>query len=90
VKFNTVATASVGGTCVPTSTLGCDDHWQVPRNLTSTWTQFSVNFSTDLSQAGWGVVAPKDLAHLRAIEFYFSSTSTSASFDFWIDDVEFW
>jgi hypothetical protein len=91
VKFNTVATSntSVGGTCVPT-TVPCDDHWQVPRSITGAWTQYSVHFGTELSQAGWGVAAPKDLAHLRAIEFYFSSTSTVSSFDFWIDDVEFW
>jgi hypothetical protein len=91
VKFNTVATSGTSfGTCVPTSTLPCDDHWQVPRVITAAWTQFSVYFPSDLSQLGWGVVCPKDLAHLRAIEFYYSSNGNSASFDFWIDDIEFW
>jgi hypothetical protein len=91
VKFNTVATSTttVGGSCVPT-TLPCDDHWQVPRTVTGAWQQFSVNFQTDLSQVGWGVTRPKDLAHLRAIEFYYSSNGNSNAFDFWLDDIEFW
>jgi hypothetical protein len=92
VRFGTIATTSSvdGGSCTPTATLACYDHWQAPRTLTGAWQQFSIYFPSDLSQLGWGVPRPKDLAHLIGIEFYYNSTGNPASFDYFIDDIEFW
>jgi hypothetical protein len=91
VKFKAVSTGNTsnGGSCVPT-TVPCEDHWQVPRTLSGAWQQFTINFQTDLSQLGWGVPRPKDLAHLRGIEFFYNSSGNPSAFDFWIDDIEFW
>jgi hypothetical protein len=93
VKFATVASAEnlYGGTCIPTTSLPCNDHYRKQVDFTANWQPFTVSFETDLSQELWGVTVPKDLAHLLAITFDYSSTAPNPrSFELWIDDIEFY
>jgi hypothetical protein len=97
VNLTTTASRSGdnGGTCVAQASTQCNDHWGLWVDFTTEWVQYTVNFDF-VTQSGWGVVAPKDLAHLWTIEFNYvptptgSSTANPTSFDYWIDDLEFW
>ncbi|HET7538472.1 MAG TPA: hypothetical protein VFK05_01325, partial [Polyangiaceae bacterium] len=83
-----------GGTCVATSTLGCDDSFGMYFTFNDTWQQYYVNFST-MTQAGWGVSVTKNLAHVHTVEFnyvqkpYNQSVTNPSAFAFLVDDLQF-
>jgi hypothetical protein len=91
VKFAS-AEPMYGVTCVPTGTLPCNDHYRKMVTFGTDWQPYTVSFSlaSDLAQETWGVAVAKDLAHLLAITFDYSSVSNPRSFDLWIDDLEFY
>jgi hypothetical protein len=96
-----------GGFCVPnlTSNLACDSVSRFPIDLTSTFTQYTVDFSQLTRGLGWGYHATPDVLDLEkvyALEFGVEnpggvcpSTSVCAgpppslTFDIWIDDLYF-
>jgi hypothetical protein len=87
---NTVDT-TYGGSCVA-SGLSCWDHYGAFRDFGPAWQIQDVSFA-QLAQEGWGLPVAKDLAHVFEIRFYYKTGGTPAnpsSFDFWIDDVEFY
>jgi hypothetical protein len=93
----TTPTTADGGTCVPVGTKSCADNYftlvaPVPDN--ATWKQFTITFSdtATFAQAGWGVVAPFDPAHILNLQFQVNGETTAtapAPYDFSIDDVAF-
>jgi hypothetical protein len=87
---NTVDT-TYGGSCVPTSS-SCWDRYGAFRDIGATWQIQDVSFA-QLVQEGWGLAVAKDLDHVFEIRFNYKPGGTPAnpsSFDFWIDDVEFY
>jgi hypothetical protein len=84
-----------GGACQALSTARpCNDHYGQVVDLSTDWQQYSIYFSA-MTQSGWGIQAPLDLAHFLGIEFDYSRASALApsnpsSFDFWIDDMVFY
>ena len=93
VDIPSVATEGIpdGGTCVPT-TLPCYDYHGVNVQVAASWAQYYVTFS-QLTQLGWGRPVALDLAHSMWIQFHYSPVigilTNPASFDLWIDDIEF-
>lgn len=71
-----------GGTCSGT----CGDHFGILINLTQSWVQYSIAFSS-LKQDGWGDKATFDPKSTLAVQF---AIGANVSFDFWIDDVAFY
>jgi hypothetical protein len=79
-------TDSQGGTCSM-----CSDYLAMDLTFTTTWQQFTVNYS-DLSQAGFGVPAETtlDAAAVYGVQFQVSTTAPAGqAFDVWIDDIYF-
>jgi hypothetical protein len=93
----TTPTSSDSGTCVPVGTIGCADNYSItvkPVPDNATWTQFTITFadSAGFTQAGWGVKAPFDPAHILNLQFQFDGlvTATAAApYDFAVDDIAF-
>lgn len=70
----------------PGSTNGCWDHYGQYVTLTTTWTKYSVSFSS-LEQGGWGRQGTAfDPTTLYRVEF---DIDVNATFAIWIDDVAF-
>jgi len=96
-----------GGFCDPgpTSTLSCNALSRFPIDLTSTFTQYTVDFSQLRRDAGWSYHATPDVLDLEKVYFlrfqvespggYCSYPSVCAgqppslTFDIWIDDLYF-
>ena len=96
-----------GGVCVPdpTSTLGCDATSRFPIDLTSTFTQYTVDFSQLMRGIGWGYHATPDVLDLEKVYSLGFQVDTpggscphtsvcageppSLTFDIWIDDLYF-
>jgi hypothetical protein len=96
-----------GGFCVPdpTSTLGCDSVSRFPIDLTSTFTQYTVDFSQLRRGLGWGYHATPDVLDLEKVYSLGFQVDTpggacpstavcagqppSLTFDIWIDDLYF-
>jgi hypothetical protein len=73
-----------GGVCSPAAK--CNDHYGSNLTLTTTWTEYTIAFSS-LTQQGWGEVAPGfNAKQLMAIQF---QSGPGVSFDVWIDDISF-
>jgi hypothetical protein len=99
VRVNVVTFASLGsdggGGCIDMGPgLGCNDHWGAFVDLTTDWRQYAINFSTGLAQEGWGQPVIKDLAQLEGFEFQYQrdpvlSPNNPSSFEYWLDDVQF-
>jgi hypothetical protein len=85
VRFNvpTKATDPAGNICTPAAK--CNDHFGTTVNLTTSWTQVTVNFS-QLQQLGWGTPATFQASQLYGVEFQFDPNKT---FDLWVDDISF-
>ena len=85
VRFNvpTKATDPLGGLCSPSSK--CNDHFGTTVQLTTSWTQVTIKFSS-LQQLGWGTVATFQASQLYGVEFQFDPNKT---FDLWVDDISF-
>jgi hypothetical protein len=85
VAFATLDTldAAVGGTCVVSETVNCNDFHGTNVTLTAEWTSYDIPFDV-LAQAGWGVPAPFDPSNAVSIEFQIDK---NLDFDFAIDNV---
>jgi hypothetical protein len=84
-------THPAGGICNPNDTTGqtaCFDHFGLPLTLTSTWTEYTVPFSTLRDK---GASAVSTTFHPEAIfQIEVSSRDLSGgAFDIWIDDIAF-
>ncbi len=96
-----------GGSCVPdpTSTLGCNSWSRFPVDLTSTFTQFTVDFSQLRRDIGWSYHPTPDTLDLEKVysmSFQVENPGGNCpypsvcageppnlTFDFWIDDLYF-
>lgn len=96
-----------GGFCVPdpTSTLACNDLSRFPIDLTSTFTQYTVDFSQLRRDVGWSYHATPDVLDLEKVysmRFQVENPGGSCpypsvcagqppslTFDIWIDDLYF-
>ena len=92
----TTPSTSDGGTCVA-GTKPCSDNYSMlvtPVPDGTTWTQFTITFAdaTTFAQAGWGVVATFDPAHILNLQFQVNGETTAtaaAPYDFAVDDIAF-
>lgn len=83
VNVSTSPTEEGFGTCV---TGKCSDHFGKTITLSTTWTAFTLDFST-LTQLGWGTPAGSfDASKVIAVQF---QVDKSTAFDFWVDDAAF-
>ena len=96
-----------GDFCVPdpTSNLGCDSVSRFPIDLTSTFTQYTIDFSQLKRDIGWGYHATPDVLDLEKVYSLGFQVDTpggycpypsvcagqppSLTFDIWIDDLYF-
>ena len=93
----TTTAKSDGGTCVPVGTKSCSDNCSMlvtPVPDGTTWSQFTITFAdaTTFAQAGWGVVAAFDPAHILNLQFQVNGESTAvaaAPYDFAVHDIAF-
>jgi hypothetical protein len=84
VKVPDVNTDAAGGVCT-----SCGNDFGTNLTLTTTWTQYTVRFSTLTQESGAGSPRPPsiDATHLYGIKF--QSQTKNATYDIWIDDVTF-
>ncbi len=93
--FPTLQTsAAPDGTCTGSSG-ACGDHWGVNlTGLTTAWTNKTIYLDQvvnggDLSQEGWGAVAPFDRTQVLAMEWQFNNSQAGQAYDLSIDNVTF-
>lgn len=77
----TVPTAE-GGAC----STNCGDDYGTTINLTNTWQEFVIPFSS-LAQEGWGAVVAFSPSEAIGLQF---QVAQGQAFDFWIDDIAFY
>jgi hypothetical protein len=84
VNLATKDTDATGDVCSPAAK--CADHFGKGISLSTDWTQYTIKFS-DVAQVGWGQAIPTfNPAQIYSTQF---QVAQGATFDVWIDDVQF-
>lgn len=83
--------SSIGGNCVSTATVQCDDHYQqIFPAATATWTAYQIAFK-QLKQAGFGKVVPFDATQVVGVRFQTTvAASATSPYDLWVDQISFY
>src|SRR5262249_15005127 len=84
IKVGDVNTAPEGKVCKT-----CYNDFGVDLTLTDEWTEYSIPFKAMTQQPGWGDPRPKaiDVSQLFGVQF--AESQPGATYDVWIDDVQF-
>jgi hypothetical protein len=67
----------------------CSNDFGVDLTLTTTWTKYTVPFSTMTQQAGWGAPRPAKIDPTGVVAVQFQVGTTGQLYDIWVDDVTF-
>ncbi|MFL5305294.1 MAG: hypothetical protein ACJ8F1_08775 [Polyangia bacterium] len=84
VKVPDRNTDPVGGVCT-----SCSNDFGSDLTLTTTWTKFTIPFSSMTQQAGWGAPRPANVDRTGIVAIQFQVTAQAAAYDIWVDDVTF-
>jgi hypothetical protein len=67
----------------------CSNDFGVDLTLTTTWTKYTIPFSSMTQQAGWGAPRPTKIDPTGVVAVQFQVTTPGAVYDIWVDDVTF-
>jgi hypothetical protein len=84
VKVPDRNTDPTGGVCT-----SCSNDFGSDLTLTTTWTKFTLPFTSLTQQAGWGAPRPAHLDPTGVVAVQFQVTAAGANYDIWLDDVTF-
>ena len=84
VKVPDRNTDPTGGVCT-----SCSNDFGVDLTLTTTWTKYTILFSSMTQQAGWGAPRPAKIDPTGVVAVQFQVTAPGATYDIWVDDVTF-
>ena len=76
-----------GGWCVEGGTPACFTYEVTLSQIDTTWKQYTIPFAALVHRTADNPNEPLDPSRLYTLNFYFH---TSAVFDFWVDDLEFY
>jgi endoglucanase len=84
VKVPDRNTDPTGGVCT-----SCFNDFGADLTLTTTWTKFTIPFSSMAQLAGWGAPRPAHIDSTGVLSVQFQVTAPGAAYDIWIDDLTF-
>ncbi len=84
VKVPDRNTDPTGGVCT-----SCFNDFGSDLTLTTTWTKFTIPFSSMIQLAGWGAPRPAHVDPTGILSVQFQVTAPGAAYDIWIDDLTF-
>ncbi len=84
VKVPDRNTDAVGGICT-----SCSNDFGTDLTLSTTWTKFTIPFSSMTQQAGWGAPRPAHIDATGVVAVQFQVTTPGINYDTWVDDLSF-
>jgi hypothetical protein len=67
----------------------CYNHFGSDITLTDKWTKFTILFSAMTQQPGWGEPRPPSIDVSKLYGMQWAESTAGASFDVWVDDIQF-
>jgi endoglucanase len=68
---------------------GCYNHFGSDLSLTDKWAKYTILFSAMTQQSGWGDPHPPSIDASKIFAMQWAESTAGASFDVWIDDIQF-
>lgn len=84
VKVPDVNTDDAGKVCT-----ACFNDFGTDLELTTTWTKYTLPFSSMTQMVGWGAPQPGAITASKLFGVQWQVNTPGASYDVWVDDVEF-